>query len=230
MIGIIGAMQLEVEKLISGLEGDTVRMISGRQFHAGRLCGKDVVVVQCGIGKVNAAICAQTMILEYRPTLVINVGVAGSLSPQLGIGDIAVARDLVQYDVDTTAIGDPIGLVSTVNRISFPCAEWAVKMILEQVKAQEGLRGRAVRVASGDRFVADAETKRWIRDTFHADACEMEGGSIAQACFVNGVDCAVIRAISDSTDGDHAMEYDLFCEMAANHSASILMAFLAEMA
>lgn len=228
MIGIIGALELEVQTLITRLENPVCRSISGRQFFSGTLCGKSVVIVQCGIGKVNAAMCAQTMILEYRPILIVNVGVAGSLSDDLSIGDIVVARDLVQWDVDTSAIGDPVGLVSTVNRIAFPCAEWATEKILQCIEELDGLHGCAARIASGDQFVADAATKKRIRDTFHARACEMEGCPIAQVCLINGVECAVIRTISDSTDSEHAMEYDRFCEMAARISSDVLTAFLEE--
>ena len=226
MIGIIGAMKLEVETLIAKMENDAVRTVSGRAFHVGRLCGQDVVAVQCGIGKVNAAMCAEAMILEYAPSLIVNVGVAGSLSDGLSIGDIAVARDLIQYDVDTSPIGDPVGLVSTVNRIDFPCAAWASEAILDAAGQCDGIRAKPARIATGDRFIADAASKKWIRETFGADACEMEGCPIAQVCYINGVDCAVIRAISDSTDGDHAMEYDKFCRMAAENSARVVEGFL----
>ncbi len=225
-IGIMGAMQVEVELLISKLENPQKRIVSQRAFYSGTLCGQDVVVVQCGVGKVNAAMCAEALILTCRPDLVINVGVAGGLTDRLHIGDIAVARDLVQYDVDTSAVGDPVGMVSTVNRIDFPCAEWAVKAILRTLEALPDLEGKLVRIASGDQFIADPETKRQIVGRFNAEVCEMEGCPIAQVCYINGVDCAVIRAISDSTDGGHAVEYGQFCQMAARNSARILMEFL----
>ena len=226
MIGIIGAMAVEVERLLAEMEGSETRLISGREYHVGRLRGQDVVVVQGGVGKVNAAMCAEAMILTFRPRLVINTGVAGALTARLRIGDIAVARDLVQHDVDTTPFGDPIGLVSTVNRVDFPCAGWAVKGILDAIAGQDALRGVAVRIATGDQFINDRDDKRRIIDTFRADVCEMEGCAIAQVCFINGVDCAVIRAISDATDGAHIEDYGRFCAMAADNSAKVLMKFL----
>ena len=227
MIGIIGALKLEIDTVISKMEVEAVRTISGRAFHIGRMCGQAVVVAQCGMGKVNAAMCAQAMIQEYAPSLVVNVGIAGSLSRELTIGDIAVARDLVQHDVDTSPIGDPVGFVSTVNRIDFPCAAWASEAIIDAA-GRCGLRAKIARIASGDQFIADTASKKRIRETFGADACEMEGCPIAQVCYVNGVDCAVIRAISDSTDGSHAMEYDQFQKLAAENSAKVLEAFLKE--
>lgn len=225
-IGIIGAMQVEVEALISQMEAPQRQTVSQRDFHSGRLCGQDVVVAQCGVGKVSAAMCAEAMILLYQPDLIVNVGVAGGLTDRLHIGDIAVAKDLVQYDVDTSAVGDPIGLVSTVNRIDFPCAEWAVRTIMEVVEALPDLTGRVVRIASGDQFNDNGAAKKLIVEHFGGEVCEMEGCPIAQVCYINGVDCAVIRAISDSTDGGHAMEYSQFCQLAARNSSRIMMGFL----
>ena len=226
MIGVIGAMPVEVAPLISRMQGVECRTVSGRIFHRGRLCGCDAVVVQGGVGKVNAAMSAEAMILEYRPDLIVNVGVAGALTDVLEIGDIAVARDLVQYDVDSTALGDPPGFVSTVERVDFPCAAWAVEGIARSVAHTAGLKARVVRIASGDRFNDDPQTARLIVETFGADACEMEAGPIAQVCFVNGVDCAVIRAISDTTAGSHNREYGLCRDAAADAAARALMAFM----
>ncbi len=226
MIGIIGAMKVEVEGLVARLEGPSVRMVSGMRFHAGRLCGREVVVVQCGVGKVNAAMCAQTLILLYRPDLVINVGVAGCLTDSLGIGDVAVASSLVQYDVDTSALCDPIGMVSTVNRIDFPCSPRAVHAILNAAASLRDLKCRAVRIASGDRFNDDPQTTKLILEVFHAEVCEMEGCPIAQVCYINGTDCAVIRAISDSTQGVHNAEYGRYRDLAAANASRVLLAFL----
>ena len=226
MIGIIGAMAIEVEGLIAQMAHTEKRTISGRDFYSGQLCDRDVVVVQSGIGKVNAAMCAEALILAYHPALVVNTGVAGAIRPGFHVGDIAVARDLVQHDVDTTAVGDPIGLVSTVNRVEFPCASWAVAGLMKAIASLPDLQGREARIASGDQFVSDTARKRFIADTFQGDVCEMEGCPIAQVCWINGVDCAVLRAISDTTDGEHFVEYSQFCAMAAERSAQVLMAFL----
>lgn len=229
-IAVVGAMAVEVAELLRRLEDDEARTISGRTFHLGRLCGREVVVVQCGIGKVNAAMCAEALILAYRPSLVINIGVAGTLTDALNIGDIAVARDFVQYDVDTTALGDPLGFVSTVERIDFPCADWAVNGILSAVERQTELRAKAVRIASGDRFNDDQASHDLIAGHFGADVCEMEGCPIAQVCWINGVDCAAIRAISDATAGAHNAEYGVWRDVAAHRATTALMAFLESLA
>lgn len=229
MIGIIGAMQIEVELLIDALENKSMETISGYDYYHGHLCGQEVVVAKCGVGKVNAAVCAQTMILTYHPNLVINTGVAGGLTSKLSIGDIAVAKDLVQHDFDTSAVGDPVGFVSTVNRLDFPCAEWVVNGILSAVNALN-LKGEIVRVASGDQFISQREDKMRIVSLFQADACEMEGCAIAQVCLINNTECAVIRAISDSMDGEHHIEFAQFVDMASRNSASVLMKFLENIA
>ena len=225
MIGIIGAMDIEVAALIERLEQPVQRTVSGLVFYSGSLCGRDAVVVRGGVGKVNAAMCAEAMLLCFRPKLVVNVGVAGAMTPGFQIGDIALARDLVQYDVDTTPLGDPIGMVSTVNRVDFPCAPWAVDAIDAAARA-DGLRVKRIRIASGDRFNDSAEDKRLIVSRFGAEASEMEGCPIAQVCWINGVDCAVIRAISDLTDGEHGAEYARYRDTAVESATRALLAFL----
>ncbi len=226
MIGIIGAMSVEIEGIQARIENKEVRIIGGNTFVSGKLCGRDVVAAQCGIGKVNAAICTQTMILTYAPELIINSGVGGSLFKGLTFGDIAIAENLVQHDVDTSPLGDPIGLVSTINKIYFECDERAVRLIDEIVKEMNGVNGMIGTIASGDQFIASSERKDFIRENFSAIACEMEGGAIAQVCAVAGVKCAVIRAISDNADDDSHMDYGQFVQMAAERSIEVLLRLL----
>lgn len=226
MIGILCALDKELELMLEQLEDAEQKKVCGYEFSVGRLRGRRAVLCKCGVGKVNAAVCAQTMMLTWPLRLVINSGVAGALRQPLEIGDICVATDLVQHDVDTTAMGDPIGMVSTVNQTYFRCAEWAVQGLLKAARAAEGVRVMTGRIASGDQFITDKEVKDRIVRNFNACACEMEGGAIAQACFINGVDCAVIRAISDSSSGQHQMEYMEFMPMAAKNSANVVLNFI----
>ena len=125
-LGIIGAMQIEVEELIAHMTDCTEQTVSGITFTEGILRGRRTVVARCGVGKVFAALCAQTMILLYHPEVIINTGVAGSLTDRLGIGQVAVADAVIQHDMDTSGIGDPVGLISTVNRMDFPTARQAL--------------------------------------------------------------------------------------------------------
>ena len=222
MIGIIGAMDAEVAALYDMMENREITEAYGYKFAKGRLQGRDVVLARCGIGKVNAAVCTQTMIMMYKPEIIINSGVAGSLSAKLGICDIAVGTDIVQHDVDTTAFGDPYGWISTINQHYFNLDEKVSQAVCAAAE-KLGLNAVPARIASGDQFISDGEKKKWMVDTFDAMACEMEGGAIAQVCYIGGVRCAVIRAISDSTDGDHAMEYGQFMQIAADNSIKVLM-------
>lgn len=228
MIGIICALNIEAEKLKAGIQEPTTEKIGRLTFVSGRLRGRDVVIGMAGVGKVNAAMCAQTMILKYAPTLIINSGVAGSLSPRLGIGDIAVGTDVVEHDFDTTAMGDPPAFFNETNGEPFPCDEAAAKAILKAAEA-EGVHAVPAKLASGDQFISDADTKARLVRLFRAEACEMEAGAIAHVCFNNGVKCAVIRAISDSTDGEHQVEFYEFLPVAADNSARVVLRFLEEM-
>lgn len=227
MIGIIGAMGVEVEGIQARIEQPVTRKIGGNEFTSGKLCGRDVVIAKCGIGKVNAAICAQTMILTYNPEIIVNSGVGGSLTKNLTFGDIAIADNLVQHDVDTSALGDPVGLVSTINKIYFECDERAVSLIQGIVSGMDGVNGVIGTIASGDQFIGSGARKDWIVSTFKAIACEMEGGAIAQTCAVADVKCAVIRAISDNADDDSHMDYGQFLKLAAERSIEVLIEFVA---
>ena len=226
MIGILCAMERDIEELLENTQVEERRRLFGYEFVVGTLRGRRVVLCKCGVGKVNAAVCAQTMIFTWPLRLVINSGVAGALKEPLDVGDVCVATDLVQYDVDTSALGDAPGFVSTVEQTYFRCAEWAVDALLQVGRGIEGVRVLPGRIATGDRFVEDQATKDRIVRLFDASAVEMEGGAIAQVCFINGVDCAVIRAISDAANGMHAAQYRECMPMAAHTSARMVMRFL----
>ena len=226
MIGIIAAMNVEMESLRSFMTDTTTETISGITFVSGTLEGKQVVTAVCGIGKVFAAICTEAMILRYAPSLVLNSGVGGTLTPALSIGDIAVATSLVQHDMDTSAIGDPVGLISGINKIYFEADKDAVARLCAAAD-KVGARTRCGTIASGDQFLADGARKQFIAETFSAIACEMEGAAVAQVAYVNRTPFAVMRAISDSASGDATMEYPKFLAMAAAKSHAILDAFLA---
>ena len=222
MIGILGAMSVEINEIKSRIGEKTVETVGGFEFVKGRLGGKEVVAAECGIGKVNAAVCAQTLILTYKPQLVINVGVGGSLDPALRYGDMAIADRVVQHDFDVSSLGDPIGLVPTVNRIYFDCDPDVVACIKAVVDDMEGVRGMVGTIASGDQFVADAAAKARIVERFGAISCEMEGGAISHACLLGGVKCAVIRSISDNADEGSTTDYGQFVKLAAARSTEVL--------
>ena len=225
MIGIIGALDIELERLIDAMQEPVHREISGVPFTCGKLLGTDVVIARAGVGKVNAAVCAQTMALIYEPELIINSGVSGALSPELRVGDVVIGTDVVQHDVDTTALGDEPGFVSTVDRLSFPLDNFASTAIAAAAE-ELGIRAVRGRIASGDQFVASTARKEEIVRLFTAVTCEMEAGAIAHVCFLNRIPCAVIRSISDGGNEEAPMSYEEFLPLAAKNSSELTLAYL----
>ena len=225
MIGIIGAMKIEVEALKCAMTDKKTECISGIEFVSGTLCGKEVVVAQCGIGKVFAAMAAQTMILRFGVDTLINTGVAGTLTDALGVTDVAVSTACVQHDMDTSPLGDPVGLISGINVVELPADKKLTEAVVSSA-AELGINCSAGVIASGDQFISSPEKKRYITENFSAVACEMEGAAIAQVCYVNRTPYVVIRAISDSADGSANMDYGEFVKLAAANSAKLLTAVL----
>ncbi len=226
MVGIIGAMHIEVETIKSLMENKNAEKIGGVEFVKGTLHGKEIVIAVCGIGKVAAAMCAQTMILKYAPDCIINTGVGGSLSTALAIGDIAVAESLVQHDMDTSPLGDPIGLISGINIVNIPADNEVINLLSEGIETLENVKGMRGVIASGDQFIASEEKKKFITDNFSAIVCEMEGASIAQVCFTNSVPFGVVRAVSDCADGSSHMDYGEFLPVAAANAAKLIEYFV----
>lgn len=225
MIGIIGAMGIEVRALAEKMEDKKVTTISGIEFCQGRIHGKEVVLAVCGIGKVFAAICTQTMILTFHPDVIINTGVAGTLSPDLAIGDIAVSTHVVQHDMDTTALGDPPGLISGLDIVKIPADEKTCAALSSIMEEQKIYHQKGV-IATGDSFLASNDVKRRITETFGAIAGEMEGGAVGHVCFVNRVPFCILRAISDCADGSGADNYMEFLETSAAVAVSVMDGYL----
>lgn len=225
MIGIICAMKSEMDEISKMMEIREENEVSGIRFYLGTIGNKEVVTAICGIGKVFAGMCAQTMILKYAPEVILNVGVAGTLVKELNIADIAVAKQLVQHDMDTSPLGDPKGLISGINIVEIPCDEKVVKTIT--VCAEKlGIHTVSGTIASGDQFVVDKERKAFIVEQFNGIACEMEGAAIGQACYVNKVPYGVIRAISDSADDNSHMDYPEFVKIASANNAKVVCEFV----
>ena len=224
-IGIIGAMKPETDGLVSLMENKKTVTLGGIGFTYGTLCKKSVVISTCGVGKVFASMAAEAMILGFSPDAIINTGVAGTLSDKIKIGDTVVATALVQHDMDTSAIGDPVGLISGINIVDIPTSEWLVSELSSCVSSL-GFSHICGKIASGDQFICSSDKKNYIKDTFSAVACEMEGAAIAQVCYVNGVDFCVLRSISDGGDEESAMDYPKFVELAAKKSIAVLCKFL----
>ena len=223
LIGIIGAMDIEVDGLLKEMCEHDSKTVSGIVFHSGKINNKRVVVAKCGIGKVFAAMCAQTMILEYKPDAIINTGVAGTLTNELSIMDVAIAKNVVQHDMDTSAIGDPVGLISGINKVYIETDE-NVRNTLKNACVALDCKYYLGTIASGDKFIADSLEKERIKNVFDAVACEMEGASIGQVCYVNDIPFGILRAISDGEGAE--MDYSTFAPLAANQSVDITKKFI----
>ncbi len=196
-LGIIGAMQIEIENLKPSIKNQKTSTISGVNFIEGEVNGVPVVAAVSGIGKVFAAICTEIMVLHFGVDHVINIGVAGSLVPTLKVLDVAVAESAVQHDMNTTAVGDPLGLISGINVINFE-ADADLRKNVTDVLSARGINYEVGVIASGDLFVDTNKQRETIRNRFDAIAADMEGASIAQTCYVNKVPFTLIRSFSDA--------------------------------
>ena len=223
MIGIIGAMDIEVEDLKERMREADEERIGGILFISGLLGKKKCVTAVCGPGKVNAAVCAQIMISRYNPDLLINTGVAGGIGTGIKIGDFAIATDVVQHDIDTTGLGDPKGLIPGIHVIKIPCSERVIDKIFALEDKFPGIRFHKGIIATGDQFINQNEKFESIKEEFDAIACEMEAGSIGQVCFMNRVEFIAIRSISDHADDNSHVDYPIFVKKTAQISIQLVM-------
>lgn len=222
MIGLIGAMAMEVEALAAQVTERQETTIGMDTFISGKLFGREAVLAVCGPGKVNAALCAQSMILRFHPEWVLNLGVAGAGEAGVSIGDMVIATAAVQHDVDTSPIGDPVGMVSKLNLIEIPCDAALRARLVRAASSLPGVRVHQGVVATGDQFINSGEVRARIHERFSPLAVEMEGGAVAQACYMHGVPCGVLRSISDQADGRSDMDYPTFARLAAAHSQTVV--------
>lgn len=197
-LGVITAMEAEIENLLKCFETKNIKIISNIRYYIGLLNKVSCVLAICGIGKVNSAICAQTMALKFSVDFILNIGLAGSSSKKLSIGDIIIAENVVQYDVDTSALGDPIGMVSTINLINIPCNKNLSDKVLNFISKKYINNVLLGTIASADKFVCSEIELNKIKEKFGAIAVDMEAGSIAQVCYLNRKNFICLKIISDS--------------------------------
>ena len=221
-IGIIGAMEEEVSILKNEMRLDRVETVAGMEFYIGDIEGTDVVVVQCGMGKVNAGVCAQLLINDFNVTSVINTGVAGSLDDELDIGDYVVSTDVVQHDFDVSPIGFEKGEIPYTGLYSFKADEILMAMAVDALEKSVDTDIFEGRVCSGDQFISSTEQKDRILSDFGGLCCEMEGGAIGHICYLNDVPFVVIRVMSDKADGSGPSDYEEFKKEAAIESATVV--------
>ena len=223
MIGIIGAMEEEVAALKEDMIVEETVEQASMMFCKGQLCGKDVVVVRSGIGKVNAGICAQILVDRFHVDTLINTGIAGSLDARIDIGDLVISTDALHHDMDAVNFGYEPGQIPRMNVLAFPADEELVKKAVEaNKKANPEIHTFTGRVASGDQFIAAGDVKDKIAESFHPLCVEMEGAGIAQAAYLNKVSYVIIRAISDKADNSATMDYPTFEKQAIAHSVRLM--------
>ena len=222
-LGIIGAMDLEVETLLGVLENHRAEDRGGCTFHLGVLEGLDVVIVRCGVGKVNAAMCAQILCDRYAVTHIVNTGIAGSLCADLDIGDLVVSMDAMYHDFDCVHFGYDMGKVPGMDVVAFPANEELIRLAFAATEEVNTGHTKIGRVASGDLFVAEKAAKEAIIAKTSALCTEMEGAAIAHAAYKNGVPFVILRAISDKADDSAEMDYPTFEAIAAHRCAAVTM-------
>lgn len=230
ILGIIGAMDLETEQLKSNMTVASIKEIAGLKFYAGELNNNNVVVVTCGIGKVNAATCTQILISEFKADVIINTGVSGAIHQDLNVGDIVISTDCMEHDFDCTAFGLEPGIIPRMDTSIFiadkKMIELAFKASEYVLKTHKTYKGRIV---SGDQFVSSLERKNYIEKHFEAHTTEMEGAAIAHVSHLNQIPFVIIRSMSDKADGSAHISFDDFAKIAADHSSQIVMKMLSDM-
>ena len=223
MLGIIGAMDIEVDSLKNEMENPAINKIAGMDFYEGVIGGKDVVVVKCGIGKVNAAMCTQILADRYNVDAVINTGVAGSLNNDIDICDIVISTVAQEHDMDVTALGYEKGIIPDMDVSIFEADRKLVELTKKSAKeAALDVKVFEGKVVSGDQFISTHEKKESLKNSFGGDCAEMEGAAIAHVASLNNIPFLVIRAISDKADGGAHMDYPTFEKKAAANSILLL--------
>lgn len=229
IIGIIGAMDEEVAILLKEIELKKKEVKANMEFCFGILWNKEVVVVRSGIGKVNAAVCTQILVDDFEVSTIVNVGIAGGIGESIFPGDVVIASDLVQHDMDTSAFGDRIGQIPRLNTYEFKCDKTLIDKACEACSQLSNAKSFVGRILTGDQFISNIDKIKWLRSEFEGIACEMEGGSIAQVCYLNNIPFVVIRSISDNANNGAHMDYEKFKFAAVENSTTILRQMLKNM-
>lgn len=223
IIGIIGAMEEEVNILKEKMSIDAVEKKASMEFFKGKLNDKEVVIVRSGISKVNAAVCTQILIDDFNVDCVINTGIAGSLQNKIDIGDIVISSDAMQHDVDATGFGYDPGVIPRMETSVFKADERLIELAKKVCEAEiPDIAAHVGRVVTGDQFISDREVKNKIESNFHGYCTEMEGAAIAQAAYLNNVPFVILRSISDKSDDSATVDYPAFEKKAIEHSVILV--------
>lgn len=227
MIGIICALKIEVEGLEALMENAESTEKAGLEFIKGKIFDKDVVLLECGVGKVNAAVGTQIMIDLFKPDVIINSGIAGSLTKELTVGDIVISSDCVEHDINCTALEEPRGQIwfKDEKRIDIPADPETGKKLAECCR-NLGAHVLIGRIATGDLFVVYRRQREFLALEFDAICCEMEGGAVGHVCYMNKVPFAILRSISDDFKFNKPENYEEFKELAASRAVKAMKLFI----
>lgn len=225
MLGIIGAMDVEVQQIKDKVTNPVITEIAGTEFVCGFIDDIMICVAQCNPGKVNAALCTQAMIDKFDVDKIINIGVACSLSKDVVIKNIVVANDVCEYDIDITALGEPRGYINGLGKIKIETDD-EISEKLSEIAINSGETVHRGTIASGDTFIADDDLKSMISTTFNAICGEMEGAAIGHVCNANNIPFAVLRSISDGGDENSLIDYPTFKKIAAEKSTTIILKYI----
>lgn len=224
MLGIIGAMDTEVAKLKEMMQDVKITEAASMEFYEGTLNGAKAVVVRAGVGKVNAACCTQALIDHFPVSCVINTGIAGSLKAEINIGDVVLATDAVEHDMDVAALGYAPGIIPDMDTEAFLADEKLRRIAKESCKkVNPDINVYEGRIVTGDQFISSKEKKAWLTETFGGFCAEMEGADIAHAAYLNHIPFLIVRAISDKADDSAQMDYPTFEAKAIEHSVRLIV-------
>ena len=231
MLGIIGAMEVEVARLKEAMEESAVERKAGMEFYKGRLAGCEAVVVRSGVGKVNAAVCAQILIDDFSVDAIVNTGIGGSLQEKIDIGDLVISSDSLEHDMNATGFGYAPGVIPQMDCSVFAADEKLIRLAEECCReVNPDIHTFVGRVVSGDEFISDKAKKAWLSETFGGLCTEMEGAAIAHTAYLNRLPYLVIRAISDKADDSAHMDYPEFEKKAVEHSVNLMLAMAGRLA
>ncbi|MDR3258753.1 MAG: 5'-methylthioadenosine/adenosylhomocysteine nucleosidase [Fusobacteriaceae bacterium] len=219
MLGIIGAMREEIEELKLDIIDLEIKSIGSLIFYFGKLFNKNVVLSQCGIGKVNAGIVSTLMISLFDTNTIIFTGVAGAIDKRLNIGDIVIGTYLIEHDFDVTSFGGKPGEIPRMDTWKFPSDKNLVELSYEIAKKTfDDINIFKGIILSGDEFVSSPDKIKWLKDTFDGMCTEMEGAAVAHVCHVLKTPCLIIRSISDKADGNAHVDFKEFLNMSSKKS------------
>ena len=224
-VGVIGAMEIEVNSLKDSMDIDTMINKAGLKFYKGTLGNQKVVLVRSGVGKVNAAMATQFMIDNFSVSSIINTGIAGGVSEGIEVGDVIIAKSVRYNDFDVTKFGYRLGQVPFMDTSIFYSDRIMMSKMLKKSRAL-GLKSKYGNISSGDRFIADADLRKEVLINFKSDGVEMESAAIAHVCYLNKVAFVIVRTISDGADGNAVENYEEFEKTTANKSAQLTLEYL----